>query len=284
MTEIRADLIKELRALTGVGMTKCKEALQAASGNLQEAIDYLRKKGMSSGAKKEGRETKEGMIVAAQSTTHLVLVELNVETDFVVQSEAFRAFAADIAEQALQEEITSLEAFLQKDYAKDPTLSLEQHRNVTIQSLGENLQIRRIERIQKESGSSYGIYSHMGGKLVSVVQIAGSETAAKLGQEIAMHVVACHPEFLCKEEVSQNILAREKEIVCSQMQGKPASVIDKIVAGKRESYFKENCLREQPFVKDASFTVEKFVENQGKEDGKTLTLARFWRWKVGQEL
>ncbi|MEL7431984.1 MAG: translation elongation factor Ts [Chlamydiota bacterium] len=281
MVSIHADLIKELRAMTGVGMSKCKEALQASSGDLQEAVNYLRKKGMASGAKKEGRETKEGRIVFSEDASALVLVEINAETDFVVENKKFQDFAKDVAEQALASRPVSLEAFLQENYAKDPSITIDQSRNLVIQTLGENIQIKRLSIVEKKPGTSLGIYSHMGGKIVSMVEITGSEQQKDLAKEISMHVAAYHPEFLKEEEVPEEIQEREKDIARSQMQGKPENIIENILKGKLKAFYAENCLIQQKYVKDPTKTVEQFVREEGKKQGETLYVSEFWRWTVG---
>lgn len=282
MSNISAELIKELRSLTGVGMSKCKEALSASSGNIQEAISYLRKKGMASGAKKEGRETKEGFVAFKEEGDLLAIVEVNAETDFVVQNERFKEFSQDVVEQILQNKPSSLEELLQQKYEKDPTLTIDQYRNLVIQSLGENIQVKKMELIKKAPQTSLGIYSHMGGKILAIVEITGSDKRQDLAKEVAMHAAAYNPDFLKPEDVSEEAKQREEDIARSQMQGKPENMMAKIIAGKMQAYYKESCLTKQAFVKDPSLSVEKYVEKKGKENGETLHISRFWRWKVGQ--
>ncbi len=282
MKEITPDMIKELRERTGVGMGKCKEALVLAEGDMEKAIDVLRKAGMASAVKKEGRETKEGLILAAEDKQHLILIEANAETDFVVQNDRFKHFLHDCVKQALETRPKSLADFIAQPYYKDKSITIEQYRNLVIQALGENIQLRRFEMITKHPNSSYGIYSHMGGKLVVLVEIAGASDQDGIAKEIAMHVAAENPEYLNAEEVPAHVIAREEEIARSQMQGKPANIVEKIVAGKVSAYKDQFCLVNQKYVKDNTVTVQQFLEACAKKVGKPLSIKCFWRWKVGQ--
>jgi elongation factor Ts len=282
MKEITADMIKELRERTGVAMGKCKEALVLAEGDMDKAIDVLRKAGMASAAKKEGRETKEGLILVAEDATHMVFAEANAETDFVVQNERFKSFVTDAVNQALKTHPKSLDAFMNEPYSKDKSITIDQYRNLVIQALGENIQLRRLETITKHANSSYGIYSHMGGKLVVIVEVEGANDQQALAKEIAMHAAAESPEYLRAEEVPASVLAHEEEIARSQVVGKPENVVEKIVAGKVKAYTDQFCLVNQKYVKDNSVTVQQFLEQNAKKIGKTLSIKCFWRWKVGQ--
>lgn len=282
MKDISADMIKELRERTGVGMGKCKEALVLAEGDMEKAIDVLRKAGMAAAVKKEGRETKEGLILAAEDKHHLILAEANAETDFVVQNDRFKHFVHDVVKQALETSPKSLADFIQQPYYKDKSITIDQYRNLVIQALGENIQLRRLELITKHPDSSYGIYSHMGGKLLVVVEINGATGQEALAKEIAMHVAAESPDYLRPEEVPAHVIAREEEIGRSQVQGKPANIVDKIVAGKVKAFTDQACLVNQKYIKDPSVTVQQFLDACAKKLGKHLTLRCFWRWKVGQ--
>jgi elongation factor Ts len=280
--EITAEMIKELREKTGVAMGKCKEALVLAEGDMEKAVDILRKAGMASGVKKEGRETKEGMIVALEDAHHLVLAEGNAETDFVVQNERFKAFLLDCAKQALQQKPKALADFLNTPYEKDRSITIDQYRNLVIQALGENIQLKRVETIHKHPESSYGIYSHMGGKLLVAVEILGAKGCEEIARDIAMHAAAENPDYVRPEEVPPHLLAREEEIARSQIQGKPPQIADKIVQGKLNAYYDQVCLSRQKFIKDSTMTVQEFLDRHAKKIGHPLTIRCFWRWKVGQ--
>lgn len=282
MKEISADKIKELRERTGVGMGKCKEALILSEGDMEKAVDVLRKAGMAAAVKKEGRETKEGLILTAENKQCLILAEANAETDFVVQNDRFKHYLHDCVKQALETKPKSLSDFIQQPFYKDKSITMDQYRNLVIQSLGENIQLRRLELIPKHPNSSYGIYSHMGGKLVVLVAVVGDSNQEGIAKEIAMHVAAENPEYLKPEEVPATVLAREEEIARSQVQDKPANIIDKIVAGKAKAYIDQFCLVNQKYIKDTSVTIQQFLEICSKKIGKPLSVKCFWRWKVGQ--
>lgn len=282
MKEITADMIKTLREKTGVGMAKCKEALVLAEGDMEKAVDHLRKAGMAAGVKKEGREAKEGLILTAEDKKHLVMAEANAETDFVAQNDRFKHFLHDVVKQALESTPKSLAEFIEEPYYKDKSITIDQYRNLVIQALGENIQLRRLEMISKHPNSSYGIYSHMGGKLVVVVEIEGASGQEEAAKEIAMHVAAENPDYLKPEEVPSQVLAREEEIARSQVQGKPANIVDKIVAGKIKAFYEQSCLVHQKYIKDNSLTVQQFLDSLAKKLGKELAIRCFWRWKVGQ--
>ncbi len=282
MADITADMIRELRERTGVGMGKCKEALVLSEGDLEKAIDILRKAGMAAGVKKEGRETKEGLILASEDKDSLVLVEANVETDFVAQNERFKQFVDDCAKQALDTKPASLEEFIAQPYFKDKSITIDEYRNLVIQALAENIQLRRMQLVHKHENASYGIYSHMGGKLVVVVEIEGATDQQAIAKEIAMHAAAESPEYLKPEQIPADALAREEEIARAQMKGKPENIIEKIISGKLKSFAEQVCLTEQKYVKDSSVTVQQFLDVCAKKLGKPLAIRCFWRWKVGQ--
>lgn len=282
MREITADMIKELRERTGVAMGKCKEALVLAEGDLEKAIDILRKAGMAAGVKKEGREAKEGWILTGEDKSSLVIAEANTETDFVAQNDRFKHFLHDVVKQALETKPANLEALVAQPYFKDKSITIDQYRNLVIQALGENIQLRRVELIHKDPNSSYGIYSHMGGKLVVVVEVHGIAGQEGLAKEIAMHAAAENPEYLRPEEIPAHVREREEEIARSQVKDKPANIVDKIVAGKMNAFAEQVCLVNQKYVKDNTVTVQQFLDICAKKLGKPLSIRCFWRWRVGQ--
>lgn len=274
-------LVKELRERTGVGMAKCKEALDQAQGNIEEAISILRKAGMASAVKKEGRLTKEGMVLSYETESVVAIVEVDAETDFVVQNEKFREFCKNIAEEAAKTKPSSLETFLLQPYSKDPQITIDQYRSLLIQTIGENIVLRRIELLPKKSGESIGIYSHLGGKLLTAVVLEGSGEEA-LARDVGMHVAAAAPEYLSPGEVPQEVVSSEKEIAKVQLQGKPAHIMDKILEGKLNAFFDLSCLTRQKYIRDDSCSVGDFVKKQGVERGKTLKILRFLRWNAGK--
>ncbi len=280
--EVTAGMIKQLRERTGVGMGKCKEALVEARGDMELAIANLRKAGIASAVKKEGREAKEGMIVTGANDSTVALVEVNVETDFVVKNDKFQSFTKALVEEICHTSPANLEDFLKQKFSKDSKLSIDEFRAVTVQSLGENIQIKRLEIFPKKADHSIGIYSHMGGKLVTLVEISGSKDEVELAKDIAMHIAAEAPEYLSSDEIPERVIEHEKEIAQAQIQNKPPQIQDKIIEGKLKSYFNQACLLNQHFIKDTSITVDELVKKRSKESGKELKLVQFLRWKIGE--
>ncbi len=280
--KVTPEMVKQLRERTGVGMGKCKEALEQAGGDMEKAIDLLRKAGVASAVKKEGRETKEGIIATAEAPDAIAFVEINAETDFVVQNDKFKHFAHEIAQQAVQTKAGGVEALLAQPSHQDRTLTVDQYRAIVMQSIGENIKIKRLEIFLKEPNRSFGIYSHMGSKIVTLVEIDGKAGHEHLAREIAMHVAAEAPEYLSREEVPPEVKAREEEIARSQVKGKPPQIVDKIVDGKMKTFYEQVCLLEQKFIKDTSSSIAELVANEAKKSGQHLVLKRFVRWKVGE--
>jgi elongation factor Ts len=283
MTVVTPQMIKDLRERTGVGMTKCKEALEGAKGDMELAIDNLRKAGIAGAVKKEGRETKEGLIATAENSDVIALVEAAAETDFVVNNERFRQFLTNITEEAVHTKPGSLEQFMQQVYTKDKSgMTIEQYRTTLVQTLGENIQVRRVMLFKKGNDRSIGVYLHLGGKIGTAVEIQGSNNEAALAKELAMHVAASAPDYLNPKAVPNDVLDREKDIARVQMQGKPDNIINKILEGKMESFYNEVCLERQKYFKDDKLTVSEVVGKRAKDTGKPLAIAGFVRWKVGQ--
>lgn len=274
-------MIKDLRERTGIGMGKCKEALEESNGDIELAIANLRKSGMASAVKKEGRTANEGIIVTAEKNGVVALVEVRAETDFVIRNEKFQQFAQNLAQDAALSPPNSLEEFMQKKSTHEATLTNDEYRATLVQSIGENIQVARIQTLKKSPHKSIGVYSHLGGKILTVVEIEGASGEEALAKDIAMHVAAAQPEYLSPEKVPVDIVSHEKEIAKSQIQGKPAAIIDKIVEGKVNAFFDSVCLIRQKFIRDDSITIGDLVAQKGKSTGKPLTLASFLRWSVG---
>jgi elongation factor Ts len=284
MVQITPQLVKELRQRSGVGMSKCKEALVEADGDIQKAAEILRKKGLASAIKKEGRETKEGVIGVFEAIDKIALIEVNTETDFVAKNEKFQKFVSELSEQVAKSSPASLDVFLNENYSIDPSLTIKEYRNLLVQSIGENIQISRLEVIYKKDRCSYGIYSHMKGKLVTIVEISGSTDEEKLARDIAMHVAAEDPQYLKGEDIPENVIRKEEEIARSQIVGKPESVVEKILIGKLRAFTDQVCLLDQKYVKDSSISVKKVVDNRSKEIEAHLEIKCFWRWKIGESI
>jgi elongation factor Ts len=282
MAEVTAKMIKELRDRTGVGMGKCKNALVEAAGDIDTAIANLRKAGMTSAVKKEGRETKEGLIGTKENDTAISLVEVNAETDFVVQNEKFSNFIEELCDQSLQKHPDSVEDFLKEPYAKDPSLTIEECRNLMVQSFGENVVIRNVKIVPKDKDTSIGVYSHMGGKVVTLVTLKGASGHEEFARQLAMHVAAEDPDYLSSDEIPAEVKQREYEIGKEQVKGKPENIIDKIVEGKYKAFCDQVCFINQKYIKDSSLSIAQVVEKYAKEKGVSLEVKGFIRWQIGQ--
>lgn len=280
MTNVTADLIKKLRERTNVSMGKCKDALVRAEGDIEKAIEILRKEGVVSAAKKEGRETKEGTIAIAENNDVIALVEINAETDFVAQNDLFREFVEEVVQEALATKPKDVDSFLQ--HKTKEGITIDEMRASMVQRIGENIQIRRLHIINKAKDHSYGIYSHMGGKIVCIADIAGASGEEALGKDVAMHIAAEAPEYLNHAEVPASFKEKEEEIARSQVPGnKPPEIVNKIVEGKIRASLDQICLLTQKFVKDPSQSVEAYVASEGKKRNHTLHVASFIRWQIG---
>ncbi len=281
MKKVTAEMVKELRERTGVSMGKCKEALDHSDADIEQAIDFLRKAGIASAVKKEGREALEGLIGFAESDTAVAIVEVNSETDFVAQNEKFKQFLKDVCLEASQMSAPNVDGLLHLPYSKDPSITIDQYRALTIQSLGENIQIKRMIIIPKSDKASIALYSHMGGKIVTAVVLEGVSGQEALARDIAMHIAAEAPEYLTPSDVPEDVKEREIDIAKAQLEGKPANMIEKIVEGKVKAFYDQVCLVCQKFVKDNALTVAAVVEAEAKRCGKPLSIQSFVLWRIG---
>jgi len=278
--KVTPKMVQELRERTGVGMSKCKEALDLADGDLEKAIEILRKKGMAAAVKKEGREAKEGLIGVGESGRAVALVEVSAETDFAIQNEKFKRFLNDVALEAALCQEADLAAFLKKTYSKDASLTIDAFRALAVQSIGENIQIRRLILFTKNPEISLGVYSHMRGKIVSVVELSGGSGSEELARSIAMHIAAESPDYLRPEDVPSSLREKEEEIARSQIKNKPENIVLKIVDGKLKAFYDQVCLLNQKYIKDPTLTIEQLVAAEAKKAGKPLAIRRFIRWQV----
>lgn len=278
--KVSSEMIKELREKTGIGMSKCKNALVRADGSIEKAIEILRKEGEMASIKKSARTAKEGLIGCMDAEDKIGLIEVNCETDFVAQNERFKVFTSDLANQIALSP-ASKEEFLKQKFIADESMTVEECKNNLIQKFGENIQIKRVEVIDKNKDYSYGIYIHMGGKIVTVVEVEGDSEEMEMAKNIAMHVAASSPEYVSREKVQESVLEKEKEIIRSQIKNKPEHILEKIVDGKLQNFFENFCLLDQKYVKNTDITVKQYVEQYSISKKKTLSIKRFWYWKVG---
>lgn len=266
----KASDVKELRERTGSGMLDCKKALEECNGNIEEAIDYLRKKGMNKAAKKEARVAAEGICAIKIDGNNAVILEVNSETDFVAKNSEFLDFTDYLANILLKNEVTTVESALN---IKDGDETVNDKLVALIAKIGEKISFRRFEKVTKEADEEFGSYIHMGGKIGTL--IVGKGVTKEVLKDVAMHAAAMNPICVSKEEVPEDILNHEKEIIKEQVmnEGKPADIAEKMVSGRINKFYKENCLLEQEFVKDSSMNVATFVKNNGGEVKKMIRFA-----------
>jgi elongation factor Ts len=285
MAKITAAMVAELRGKTGAGMMDCKKALNETDGNLDDAIDFLRKKGLSAAAKKSGRVAAEGAIVAAGSKNVGVIVEVNAETDFVAKNDAFCGFASGIAQVVADKAPADLEELQQQDFPGSGRNVAEELTH-QIATIGENLNIRRFARRAVDAGVVES-YVHAGGKIGVIVELTTQSTddaVAATARQLAMHIAAAAPQYLNREQVPAEVVDKEKDImrVKALESGKPENIVDKIIAGQINKFYGEICLLEQAFVIDPDKKINKVVEALGKEIGAEVTLTGYDRFMLGE--
>ena len=269
--------VLNLREKTGAGLIDCKRALVESNGDLEEAVSILRKKGVATAAKKAGRDAGEGIVAQCVSQDHSkgILVEVNCETDFVAKNDDFVKFASDVASQLLE----------------NPDVDIEAQRAEQVAKIGENIRISRSTTLSPNSTGLVGSYVHTGGKVAVLLSIgtstseaSNSENVKGLAKDLCMHIAATSPVCVSREDVPEDLVAKEREIAIAQAEGKPPQAIDKIVQGKLDKYFSNSCFLEQPFVKDPDHSIKELLESTGKEIGAELTVEKFFRFQVGEEV
>ncbi len=287
MSQISAKDVKDLRDKTGVGMMDCKKALEETGGDMQKAIEYLRKKGAALAAKRAGREASEGMIAIRISDDNAsgVIIELNCETDFVARGDDFTGFASAIADLALENGIASAEAMMSlklgEAYGNE---SVEDSIKTMTGRLGEKIDLKRLSLLQTATGI-IASYIHPGSQLGAIVELATDKPAesAELARDIAMQVAASSPIVVDRSVVPAENIEKEKEIFRQQAlsQGKPEQFVDKIVTGRLEKYYQEVVLLEQPFIKDSNSRVQGVLEEFARKNGAAVSVTRFVRYQLG---
>jgi elongation factor Ts len=276
MAEISAATVGKLREMTNAGLMDCKKALTEASGDLDSAVDILRKKGAASAAKKASREANEGVIVQSiqPGARAGILVEVNCETDFVARNEGFRAFCDEVARTLLA----------------DPKADVESMRTAQVAKIGENIQISRYHRMEVNGNGMIAAYIHTGSKVGVLVEVgAGKEATVahedfkQLVRDITLQIAAGHPFVVSRDQVDSAVLAKEKEIAAEQVKNKPPQAIAKIVEGKLEKFYQGYCLVDQGFVKrNSEVTVKEHIGSVAKQLGDEIMIRRFVRFQVGE--
>jgi len=286
VANITAKMVADLRAKTGAGMMDCKKALAETDGNMDEAVDFLRKKGLSAAAKKSGRAAAEGMIVAAGDGSKGALLEVNAETDFVAKNEGFQTFVNGVASVIVESSPADVEALKALPFpGTGRTVGEEEVHQVA--TIGENINIRRFVCRKADSGV-VSSYIHGAGKIGVLVELASSAGAAEkvvqLAYQIAMHVAAATPLYLCRDDVPAEVVEKEKEILIAKAKesGKPDNIIEKMIIGQINKYYGEICLLEQAYVIDPDQKVEAVVKALAKELGAEVVLKGFDRYQLGE--
>jgi elongation factor Ts len=289
MAEITAALVKELREKSGAGMMDCKKALTETGGDLEQAVDWLRKKGLSAAAKKSGRIAAEGLVAVASEGKKAAIVEVNAETDFVARNAQFQAYAGTVARLALNSG-DSVEALLAVKYP-DSDRNVQEELTHLVATIGENMSLRRLKRLSVSQGvvASYihNAVAPNAGKIGVLVALESTGDAAKLsalGKQIAMHVAATNPQSVSTADLDPAAVARERTVLEDQAKtsGRPPEVIAKMVEGRLRKFYEEVVLSEQVFVVDGETKVGKVVENAAKEIGAPVKLVGFVRFALGE--
>jgi elongation factor Ts len=292
---VTAGQISELRKATGAGMLDCKKALEETGGDFEQAVDFLRKKGLAAASKKAGRVATEGMVAASISANGEkgVLLEINSETDFVAKNDKFQSFVKDVADHILKASPISVEELFTQAYIGDSSKTIEVLLNEAISMIGENMHIRRFSRFEVKDAGAVGAYIHAGGKIGVLVEAtcdneaaARDERFAAFLKDVAMHSAAASPLYVRRDQVEADVLEREKDIYRSKARetGKPENIIEKIIDGQINKFYADICLMEQQFVKDTDKTIQQYAAETGKALGTAITISRFTRFVLGEGL
>ncbi len=289
---VTAAMVKELREMTGAGMMDCKKALSATDGDMDKAVDFLREKGLAGAAKKAGRIAAEGVVVTAlgEDGKKAVAVEVNAETDFVAKNEKFQTYAADVAAQALNSNAADIDSFMEETWAKDPSMTVKEALASQISIIGENMNIRRFERIFEDNGF-VASYIHAGGKigvLIDVETDVVNDAIKEMAKNVAMQAAALKPQFTSRDEVSAEYIEKEKEILTVAAKNEKPDANDKIISGmvmgRVNKELKEICLLDQIYVKaeDGKQSVGQYVAEVAKANGAKIKVKKFVRFETGE--
>jgi elongation factor Ts len=283
---VTAQMVKELREMTGAGMMDCKKALVETDGDMDKAVEFLREKGLAKASKKAGRIAAMGLVKTAFAADGkaAAIVEVNSETDFVAKNEDFVNFVETLAQLALDSDAADMDAFMALPYEGEGTVHDALINKIA--TIGENLSIRRFQKVA-EDGVVYTGYIHGNGSIGVIVGLETAATAeeiAVVGKDVAMQVASMNPKFLDETQVDQDWLENEKEIAKQQLlnEGKPEAMLERIIPGKVKAILKEVCLVDQKFVKNGDLTVQQYVNEVAKEAGKDMKIATMIRYEVGE--
>ena len=271
--EVTASMVKDLREQTGAGMMDCKKALAETNGNMEEAVNYLREKGIAKSAKKESRIAAEGLANIYVDNNKAVILEVNSETDFVSKNEEFRNMIDTIGNALLNSEAKSVEDAKEVMTSEGTIGELIVEKTAKI---GEKLSLRRFEIVEKSDDEHFGAYIHMGGRIAALTVV--KEASSEIAKDVSMQAAAMKPLYLNESDVPADVVDNERNVLKEQAmnEGKPAEIAEKMVEGRIKKFYKEICLAEQPFIKDGDVTVAKYVANNGGEILKMI------RYEVGE--
>ena len=291
---VTASMVKELREMTGAGMMDCKKALNETNGDMDAAVEFLRKNGQAKAEKKAGRIAAEGIVMAEVKDDKVAaIVEVNSETDFVAKNAEFQGFVKAVVEQAMETEAADMDAFMAENWKEDTSKTVKDALTEKISVIGENLSIRRFEKVV--SDGCVVAYIHGGGRIGVLVEadtdVVNDEIKTCL-KNVAMQVAAMSPKYVSREEVSEEYMEHEKEILLAQAKKeneesnkpKPDNIIEKMIVGRLNKELKEICLLDQVYVQDGDLTVAKYVEKVAKETGANLSVKKFVRFETGAGL
>lgn len=291
---ITAAMVKDLRELTGAGMMACKKALEAVAGDMEKAVEHLREQGLAGAEKKAGRIAAEGVSFTALSEDGKtgVAVEVNAETDFVAKNEKFQSFVREVAAQALKTKASDIDAFLAEKWELDPEKTVSQQLSAEISLIGENMHIRRFQKLHEENGFVQD-YIHAGGRIAVLLQVKSSlvnEAVREMARNIAMQIAALKPKYTSRKEVDQAYLDSEREILLAAAKNEkpnaPEKVLLGMVEGRLNKELKEVCLLDQIYVRaeDGKQTVGQYVESVKKAENAEISLEGFVRYETGEGL
>ena len=296
MAAVTAAMVKELREMTGAGMMDCKKALSATDGDMDKAVEFLREKGLAGAAKKAGRIAAEGIVdtLVSEDGKTAVVVEVNSETDFVAKNEKFRTYVAEVAKQALASNASDMDAFMAEKWIGDESMTVAEELSSQIAVIGENMKIRRYEKVTEENGF-VASYIHAGGKIGVLVDVETdviNDAVKEMAKNVAMQAAALRPEFTSRSEGSEDYIAHEKAILMAQIQNdpkesqKPEKVIQGMIEGRINKELKEICLLDQVYVKaeDGKQSVKAYVDSVAKAEGAKITIKKFVRFETGEGL
>lgn len=285
---ITASMVKELREMTGAGMMDCKKALNETNGDMDAAIEFLRKNGQAKAEKKAGRIAAEGIVKAVVKDDKVAaIVEVNSETDFVAKNEEFQGFVNAVVNQIADSDVADMDAFMAEAWAADTTKTVKDALIEKVAVIGENLNIRRFEKIVTDG--CVVDYIHGGGRIGVLIEAEAdvvNDEIKKCLKNVAMQVAAMSPKYTSRAEVSQEYMDHEKEILLAAAKKenpeKPENIIEKMIIGRLNKELKEICLLDQAYVQDSDLTVAKYVEKVAKENNANVTVKRFVRFETGE--